>query len=77
MGLGLAGVLYLTGHLHDAVGMQQLTICRRGRPTFKLSCTCTMLCIVKEAARFLQHQLQLHQLTVAALQALTVAIDFQ
>lgn len=36
-----------------------------------------MLCIVKEAPSFLQNQLQLHQLTVAALQAFAVAIDLK
>ena len=36
-----------------------------------------MLCIIKEPASFLQHKLQLHQLTMAALQALTVTIDLQ
>ena len=75
MGWRLAGVLYLTGRLHHAIRMQQLTICRRGRPTFKVSCACSMLRIIEEASSFLQHQLQLHQLTVATLQALTVAID--
>ena len=34
-----------------------------------------MLRIIEEASSFVQHQLQLHQLTVATLQALTVAID--
>lgn len=36
-----------------------------------------MLGIVKKAPRLLQNQLQLHQLAVAALQALAVAIDLQ
>ena len=36
-----------------------------------------MLCIVKEAPSFLQNQLQLHQLTVAALQTFAVAIDLK
>ena len=34
-----------------------------------------MLGIIKEAPCFLQNQLQLHQLAVAALQALAIAID--
>lgn len=34
-----------------------------------------MLCIIKETFSLLKDQLQLHQLTVAALQALTVSID--
>lgn len=55
--------------------MQQLTISRRGRPTFKLSCARAMLGIIKEAPGLLQNQLQLHQLAVTALQALAVAID--
>lgn len=35
----------------------------------------SVLCIIKEASSLLQDQLQLHELTVTLLQALTVAVD--
>lgn len=49
---------------------------RRGF-TFKLGSAGPVLSIVKEASSLFQHQLQLHELTVALLQALTVAVDLQ
>ena len=36
-----------------------------------------MLCVVEEGPCLLQHQLQLHQLSVAALQAVAVAVQLQ
>ena len=36
-----------------------------------------MLCVVEERAGLLQHQLQLNQLGVAALQAVAVAVQLQ